>query len=113
MLEFLQWEHATGWVVTFWVVKGVKFRFKSHKHIWNVVSAHVVIHGPMSPVTTLRHGLQVFYSNTKCVVDGVSQYRALMRESSSDMNWEQKVVVQSFNNLLVNGFVSWNFLIVF
>jgi hypothetical protein len=77
-----------------------------HK-FWSVVNSYVSRSGPLPPVKVFKHSLQSYYSRTKGGVDGVTQARALLRTSTTNLGWEQKIVSQVLKTVIVNAFVAW------
>ena len=71
------------------------------------MNEHVLTHGPLPPVKLFKSGLQTFYSKTKCGVDGVTQFRAVLRSPTSSPDWEHKVAIQTFKTLAINAFQSY------
>lgn len=107
IIDCLRWAHTQQWTVPRFCSDNEKRTIMSQRSLWIPVNGHVLSKGPLPPVKVFRHGLQVLYSKTKGGVDGVTQYRSIMRSSTTTMGWEQKLVTQTLKTLLINSFIAW------
>lgn len=111
----LGWLHdtadASSIIYPPWLPSATRMRIRSRapfaKDLFAFVTRQDRRGEPLPPVRTFRHGLQMLYSKLKGGVDGSTQYRAILRASTSASRWSSKVVVQLLKTLLINGFISW------
>lgn len=106
----LLWAHSAEWsVIPSFTPLEISSLFASHKPLWMAVNTHVTLNGPIPPIKLFRHGFQVFCSKRKDGIDGVTQYRSILRASITSVGWEQKVVIQTCKTLLIHPYNSWRF----
>lgn len=72
--------------------------FSSHLDFRSCLNSLVIQHGPLPPIKVFRNGLQLFYSKTKCGFDGLTEFRAVQRSSTSCPDWEQKSLDSNIQN---------------
>lgn len=81
-----------------------------HLPFWKIAKSQVHSHGPFPPLRLFKHGAQSLYSKTKGVVDGATQFGAILRAPTRALRWEQKLVFQTLKTVVVNVFVGWQIL---
>lgn len=105
--QIVKWIHVTPLVPPTFLSSASKKTIEKELKFWTALNTKVIQQGPMEPVKLFRHGTQMMYSKLKGGVDGATQFRAILRSSSTSVGWEQKIVMQTFKNLFVNSFVAW------
>lgn len=84
---------------------------ESWLRFYDAVNRKVKASGPFVPgVRLFKHSIQSIYSKTKGGVDGMTQWRSIMRSPTSSMKWEQKLVTQCLKTVLVNAFIGFRLL---
>lgn len=102
----LRWAHVCDLVPTY-ATDAMCTVINSPLPFWRVGNNHVIHQGPMEPIRLFRHGLLVVYSKTKRGVDGASQFRATLNSPGGRAGWEEKMVTQVIQTLMISGFTIW------
>lgn len=105
--ETVAWLHEETVQFPSFVKGAVRRIIKTHLPLWKLVTNRVTGEAPFPPLKLFKHGVQLFYSKTKCGVDGSAQARAVLRSPVSSVAWEQKIVSQTLKTLAVNAFVAY------
>ena len=70
---------------------------ESNLEFFKLVNDHVSKKGPFPPLKLFKNACQSFYSKTKPGVDGLTQQREVLANSSSCLSWEQMVVTKGIH----------------
>lgn len=106
IIESLQCEHKKQRNILRFCYDDPKRTIMPQSAFWILVNGHIKTEGPLLPVNIFRKELQVFYYKTKGGVVGLMQCRSIMRESTTKLGLEQKVVTQTQNTILINGVIA-------